>query len=566
MLRPYQVEQENAVVEHIGKGVYRQLISAATGTGKMILAAHLIGRLKTEMPGQALFLAHRDLLITQAAKQLKKWNPDLSVAIDMGAQRADPNVDVIVSCVATLGRKGSSRIERFDWSRINKCITDECHRSLGQTYKNVYEYGGFFAPDAKKLLLGITATSVRGDGKALAEVYDKIVHTYSLRQAIQAGWLVDVRGLRVRTATSLEHVSTSMRDFKQDELADAVNNPTRNQLIVKAWLDNAKGMQTIAFTVNVAHAQDLAAMFVQYGVNAIAVWGDDPDRERKVKLLYENKVDVVCNAQLLVEGVDVPTVSCVILAKPSKSPVFVSQAVGRATRLQEGTGNLHDAVRAGISPLKTFALILDVVDTYSKHSLVTLPSLLGMNAQLDLKGKSLVGAAIALEHAQEEHPHIDFSKLEDIDGIAPLVESVNLWDIKYPTEVTENSELSWHATMDGAFALLMPAGDSCYIRQNAFERWETTAVIEGKRYRGERDSLEEMFRVADALVMDKGRAHLKILRQTGKEKWHNNPASEPQLRKLRQFYKGRQIPPTLTSGVASKLISDFLAKRQTARA
>jgi superfamily II DNA or RNA helicase len=562
-LRPYQLDCIAAIRDGLTKGVNRQLVVMSTGLGKTVVFANLPAALNDVLPGRMLVLAHRDELLAQAIEKIKHWNPTLRVEKEAAEHYASPDADVVVASVATLGRKGTQRGARL--GDFTKVIVDEAHHAASQSYGNIFESAGLLAPDSKRLLCGFSATPNRGDGKALAAIFDKITFNYGLRGAIESGWLCDIRGVRIRTRTNLDNVKTVAGDFAQAELSDEVNTPERNQMIVKGWQEVAADRQTVVFTVTIAHAQDMAAVFVRNGIKAEAVWGDDPNRAEKLRKFNASEIQVLLNAQLLTEGWDSWVVSCIVLAKPTKSASAFTQMVGRGTRLEDGTGNLKDAQRAGKALRKIDCIIIDVSDCTKRHSLVTLPSLLGMNAQLDLKGKSLVGAAVALEHAQDEHPHIDFSKLEDIDGIAPLVESINLWDIKYPTEVTANSELSWHATMDGAFALLMPAGDSCYIRQNAFERWETTATIGGRRYRGERDTLEEMFRVADALVCDVGSEHLKILRQVGKEKWHGQPASEAQKKLLLRFYKGRQIPPTLTSGTASKLIGDFKAK-QTARA
>src|SRR5208283_3530419 len=106
-------------------------------------------------------------------------------------------------------------------------------------------------PQDKRLLLGVTATTQRGDGKALAQLYKKIAFNYTLRQAIEEGWLVDIRGYKVFTQTSLDDVHTQGGDFKQNELADTVNNTIRNAQVLKAWLEKGEGRQTVGFTVDI---------------------------------------------------------------------------------------------------------------------------------------------------------------------------------------------------------------------------------------------------------------------------------------------------------------------------
>jgi hypothetical protein len=229
---------------------------------------------------------------------------------------------------------------------------------------------------------------------------------------------------------------------------------------------------------------------------------------------------------------------------------------GRSTRLQEGTGNLIEALKINQN-IKKDALIIDIADISSKHSLVTLPTLMGMSGKLDLSGKSLIGAIKSIEEAQEKYSHIDFSSLKDIDQLQTFIESVNLFEVKFPAEVEECSKLSWHTSADGGFILLLPNKENIRIKQNMLDKWDLTAIINGQKYRGERASIEEAFKAADNLIYDKAAESLKILRR--EEKWHSGPPTIAQLNLLRKFYRGRAIPDTLTKGSASALIGSFLA-------
>lgn len=123
-LRPYQQKALESVCEQYAQGVRRQLIAMPTGSGKTIVFANLPSYLP--LKGQMLVLAHRDELLEQAAEKLRHWNPHLNVSIEQADHYADPEADVIIASVATLGRKVSKRRERFDWSRITKLVIDEC--------------------------------------------------------------------------------------------------------------------------------------------------------------------------------------------------------------------------------------------------------------------------------------------------------------------------------------------------------------------------------------------------------------------------------------------------------
>lgn len=544
--RPYQIKAHKNIRSEYLKGNNRQLISMATGTGKTVVFSQLPTKLNDILPGQQMILAHREELIDQAIDKMRTVNPSLRIDKEMAAHRADPSLaDVVVASVATLGRKGTKRLLKYNWQNFDKYVTDEAHHSVAQTYLNIYDSAGLLTPGDKRLLLGVTATPQRGDGKAMASIYQKISFVYSMRQAIEDGYLVDVRGIRVRTNTSLDGVKSTGGDYQIDDLAETVNTPQRNQMIVKAWLDHAKGRKTIGFTVDIQHAVDLADMFVMHGVTAEAVWGDDPERKEKLARHRAGETDVLLNCGILTEGYDDPGVQCIILGRPTKSPVLYVQMVGRGTRLDDG---------------KTDCLILDVVDASTRNTLITLPTLMGLSAALDLKGEGLYKSVREIEKAAKEYPAIDFSKLADINSIQTMVEEADMFTVNFPPEVESGSELSWHGAATGGYVLMLPNKDEVRIRQNMLDRWEISGNIKGLKYKGERNTLEEVFAAADKLVTETVPESLKIVKR--EEKWHNDPPTEKQLKTLMKFFKGKPLPLDLTKGQASKILGQYFAGKK----
>ncbi len=566
-LRPYQVQMLEAIRSEYLKGTHQQLILSATGTGKTVVMSHIPEHMRDLLPGRSLILAHREELIDQAITKMKATNPHLSVTKEMGGFVGDANADVIVASVATLGREGSVRGSRFPWDQIDKVTTDEAHHSTSSSYSNIYALADVVRPDSNRLHCGFTASGQRADGKALAEVFRKVVFDYPLRKAIEEGYLVDIRGYRVKTNTSLAGIRIGEGGGQQDDLADRINNPERNQTIVKAWLDHAPGLSTVAFTANIKHAEDLAAMFRHYGVRAEAVWGDDPDRAKKLAMFEAGEITVICNCAVLTEGWDCPRVACVILARPSRSGVFFAQAVGRSTRLYGG---------------KQYSIVLDIMDMSANLSLLTLPTLMGLPTTLDLQGRGVWDTVKVLEEAAKDYPAIDFSKLVDINSLQTFIEDVNLFEVKFPEEVEVNSDLTWYTNPTGGYILQLPKAeelivseryvpkekktpaDKVTITQNLLDKYTVCGNIKGKRYRAERETVEEAFRAADGLIDREAPDALKLIQR--KAEWHDGPASEKQLKRIRQLYKdrikrGMLIPPDLDKGSASKLISQALLRR-----
>ncbi len=238
-------------------------------------------------------------------------------------------------------------------------------------------------------------------------MFRKIVYTYGTKKAIKNGWLVPILGYRLKTETDLSEVKSTAGDYQQDALAEAVNTSLRNAQIVKTWKECAEGRSTVVFAVDIKHSQDLAAEFEKYGIRAAAVWGDDPLRAEKLAKLKSGEITVLVNCNVLVEGFDAWQVSCVTLARPTKSSSMFTQMIGRGLRLQDGTGNLLEATKAGMALQKTDCKVIDVVDCSRKCNLVTLPSLLGLNPEFNLRGESITKAVEKIEELEEKHVGID---------------------------------------------------------------------------------------------------------------------------------------------------------------
>jgi ATP-dependent helicase IRC3 len=402
-----------------------------------------------------LVLAHRRELIEQAADKLRHWNPTAKVTIEQGDQRADPNADIVVASVQSITR--DKRRAKFDWNRIRLCVVDEAHHVCAESYQRVLADGGFLNPENGKLLVGVTATPNRSDGLPLKDTLDEIVFNYPLRRAILDGWLCDISAFRIRTDTSLDAVRTTAGDFNAGELADTVNTPERNALIVSAWRDNARGRKTIAFTADVQHAKDLASAFRTNGIAAEPVWGEDPERAEKLQRHRSGETQVITNCNLLTEGFDSPAVDCIVLARPTKSSLLLQQMAGRGTRLHEG---------------KTECVLLDIVDNLKRGRLQTVPTLLGLPDKLDTEGRSLVEAAKELEAAQAKYPDLDLSKLERMSQLKVDLERLrNLWEWTPPVEIEEVSGFNWHQTGEGKYALPVRAG-SITVEKNLLDKFD----------------------------------------------------------------------------------------------
>jgi ATP-dependent helicase IRC3 len=546
-LRPYQQEILAAIRENYRDGIRRMVVSSATGTGKTVMFSQIPSLMRDMLADQILVLVHTEELVEQNAEELRVSNPDMRVSIEMAERHADPDADIIVASVPTLGRTNSKRRENFNWDHIAICICDEAHHATATTYRNIFEKGGFLAEDSDKLLIGFTATPNRADGTPLAEIFQKIVYDYPIRRGIEEKYLCDVTGVRVKTRTCLDTVHSINGEFKMQELADTVNTPVRNHLVAEAWLKEAAPRKTVAFTVDVQHAVDLASCFRSHDIAAEAVWGDDPKRAEKLARHKSGETLVLTNCAVLTEGYNDPSIACIVLAAPTKSALKFTQRIGRGTRLFEGKRN---------------CLILDVVDATKKHSLASLASLLGFPAELELHGESAVKAVGIIEDAQREYPHVDLSKLTDLNKLKEYLEQVNLFEVQFAPEVIEHSVLNWFKVPDGYVISLMNI-DRAVITQNLLGKFEAKVTLNGTEYSGTMDTLPSAFkRVEDTIREHSGEAAIKMASRN--QQWHQDLATPKQLGLLRKVYPGKAVPSNLTKGAAAKLISQYFAKESPA--
>lgn len=220
-----------------------------------------------------------------------------------------------------------------------------------------------------------------------------------VRDAVREGWLCDVRAVRIQTTTNLDPVHTRFGDFVASSLRGAINTPARNRLIVNAWLRCAQARSAVVFCADIQHSQDVAACFRAAGVAAEAVWGSDPERERKLAANRNGEVRVLTNCAVLTEGYDDWRIACVVIARPTTSQPLFAQMVGRGLRLEEGVNNLRDAEAQGRPTSKRDCLVMDVVDSTKRHTLITLPSIFGLPLNTDLARHS-VRQALGAEHHQ----------------------------------------------------------------------------------------------------------------------------------------------------------------------
>lgn len=353
-LRDYQRECIAAIKEHHAQGKNRVLAVLPTGSGKTIVFASLLA----ELDRPALILAHTEELVEQARDKLAIIAPHLPVGIVSGASK-HPSKITVATIQSAVRQPTLSMLQQ---QRFEIAVIDEAHHCAAHSYRTVLNELGF-GPGTERLLIGVTATPERTDGKGLLETFDAVAYQRNIREMVDGGYLVSPRGIRVALDMDFSNIprDDSGLDFQPSALSRVLNTAQVSASVVTAWQQHAEGRQTIAFGVTVEHAQRLSSAFEAAGIASGIVHGGLPAEQRKevLRAYRQGKIQVLCNCMVLTEGFDDPQTSCVLVTRPTMSHALYVQMIGRGLRLWPG---------------KLDCLVLDFGD--KRHRLCSVASLL----------------------------------------------------------------------------------------------------------------------------------------------------------------------------------------------
>ncbi|MBQ7844784.1 MAG: DEAD/DEAH box helicase [Clostridia bacterium] len=329
-LRPYQEEARKAVwAEWDEKGIKNTLLVLVTGGGKTIIFSKIIEDC-VRRGERVLVLAHRGELLEQAADKLAR-STGLQCAVEKAEQTCMGSwFRVVVGSVQTLQRE--KRLAQFPADYFDTIIIDEAHHALADGYQRVLEH----FPAAR--VLGVTATPDRGDMKNLGQVFESLAYEYTLPRAVQEGYLAPIKALTVPLKLDISGVGIQNGDYKAGEVGTALE-PYLHQ-IAEVIARECAQRKTVIFLPLVKTAQKMRDILRSHGMKADEVNGESPDRAEILARFDRGETNVLCNAMLLTEGWDCPSVDCIVVLRPTKQRGLYCQMVGRGTRLHPGKDHL----------------------------------------------------------------------------------------------------------------------------------------------------------------------------------------------------------------------------------
>lgn len=408
MLREYQQEAVDAVRRAWEEGVNSVIVVLPTGMGKThTFLATLAEEREAGKMERAIILAHRKELIAQPAERIERFFSGRlpPPGVVMGSQN-ETESEIICATVQTLARERRMR-DVLRHGRITHLVIDEAHHAAASGYQEVVSMLKEANPNLR--ILGVTATPNRSDDAALT-VFQKQVYKKTIKDAISKyKVLVPFVAMGVKLPVNISKVRIQQGDYNAGELGTVLDVDNANDVIVRTWLKHASDRLTMAFTATVAHAKHLAEAFQKEGISAEWASAETPREERDAILerFRRGETRVICNCALFTEGLDVPNISCIVMARPTQSTTVYTQAVGRGLRTYPG---------------KTDCLILDFVPTSDK-TLLTGSAL--------LEGKSPEQRKIE-ERAAKQGTLLDVVGVDirgngiDADPDAVIIEALNL--------------------------------------------------------------------------------------------------------------------------------------------
>jgi superfamily II DNA or RNA helicase/HKD family nuclease len=330
---PYQQEMLDAIaVERTLHGRHRNLVVAATGTGKTVIAALDYRGLSRAAgaPPSLLFVAHRREILEQSMRTYREVLSDGNFGeLYVGGQRPERWKHVFAS-VQSLTSYGVTNIPRDAFDVV---VIDEFHHAEARTYRRILDH-----LDPLELL-GLTATPERADGTDVRSFFDgRTAAELRLWDALGADLLCPFHYFAVADGTDLRAITWTRGKYDESQL-DGVftGNDARARIILSAVRDkigDVGRMRALGFCVSVAHAEYMTNTFNDAGIPARLVTGQTPPDERAQALrdLRAAEVNVLFTVDVFNEGLDIPDVDTVLFLRPTESSTIFMQQLGRGLR------------------------------------------------------------------------------------------------------------------------------------------------------------------------------------------------------------------------------------------
>lgn len=343
-ITPYSYQQEildKLKAEREVRGYYRNLVVAATGTGKTVISALDYKRFRKQNPDKPcrlLFVAHREEILAQSIYTFRAVLKDANFGEMFVGKYKPDSIDNLFISIQTFNSQDFTEKTTADF--YDYIIVDEFHHAAAPTYQKLLEY---YKP---KILLGLTATPERMDGKSILSYFNnRIAAEIRLPEAIDRKLLCPFQYFGVTDTIDLDSLKWTVGGYDKGELSKiytfsgmAANR--RANLIINSllkYVTDIDAVKGLGFCVSIEHAEFMCRYFNEHGIPSMYLTGASPDEERKSakESLVSGKVRFIFVVDIYNEGVDIPEVNTVLFLRPTESLTVFLQQLGRGLRLSE---------------------------------------------------------------------------------------------------------------------------------------------------------------------------------------------------------------------------------------
>lgn len=336
-LRPYSHQKEileDLRLEREEYNSYKNLIVAATGTGKTMVAAFDYKEQIKEGDKKLLFLAHRKEILNQSLHSFRNVLKDQNFGeLWVGNHEPIDNTHVFAS-IQTLN--SNENYKKFAEDYFDYIVIDESHHASASSYLDIIEY---YKPD---ILLGLTATPERMDGKNILDYFNnRIASETRLADAINRKLLSPFHYFGVTDPEDLSHLKWSRGGYDISELENVYTKSNQRVQVIldtmNRYLTDMERFKALGFCVSIKHADFMANSFNKVGIPSIALHSGSSQEERNTakSRLQSGEINCIFTVDLFNEGVDIPDIDTVLFLRPTESLTIFIQQLGRGLRLSE---------------------------------------------------------------------------------------------------------------------------------------------------------------------------------------------------------------------------------------
>lgn len=324
--RPYQSRDVNAILAAIQRR-QNPLYVLPTGGGKTDVFCRVVDTVVRHAGHHVGVFVHRDELLRQASDDLTLFSIAHGV-IKPGHGVTSHHVHV-ASVDTVLARLRDGCRDTAAWlMRLDLAVFDEAHHAVADKWLRLIK------AMTRAVLMGVTATPYRLDGRGLGDVFNAEVRGPTISQLIADGWLAPFAVYAPPTPLSLAGIKKLGGDWKKSDLQRVMDNDDLIRLGARWYAHLAPGKPALWFGTGIDHAAHAAAIYESEGWEAMSVDGGCTDAERRmgINALARRALQVLMSADLISEGVNVPVAHAAIFDRPTASTALFQQQAGRVSR------------------------------------------------------------------------------------------------------------------------------------------------------------------------------------------------------------------------------------------